>query len=76
MKRDIVKVVKEISRDYKKYLKLDQVFYCPNGIPNSFLNSSLYVQKNDNITVNILFLSNLIDSKGVFIFTKVFLVLC
>ncbi len=63
----VILLSKLLYTDFQKYLTLDQVFYCPNGIPNSISNTSFCVKKNDKILVNILFLSNMIESKGVFI---------
>ena len=48
--------------DVKEIIKKEQVKICPNGIPENGENK--VIEKN-NITPNILFLSNLIESKGV-----------
>lgn len=50
--------------DIKKYVKEDAVFYCPNGIPTL---QKEFNEKPTNDIVTILFLSNLIESKGVYI---------
>lgn len=49
--------------DIQKYVKEDNVYYCPNGIP------AVQLKENNtkNKTVQLLFLSNLIVSKGVYI---------
>lgn len=49
--------------DIQKYFQPQAVFYCPNGIPD------LYPKKVENKTqkTNLLFLSNLIQSKGIYI---------
>lgn len=51
--------------DIKKYVISKNVYYCPNGIPK--MNSIIKSKSNNNKITNILFLSNLIESKGVFI---------
>lgn len=48
--------------DVKEIIKKEQVKICPNGIPENGENK--VIEKN-NIAPNILFLSNLIESKGV-----------
>jgi glycosyltransferase involved in cell wall biosynthesis len=53
--------------DMQKYVKREAVFICPNGIPwlaNAKENSENSIQ---NEPVNLLFLSNLIPSKGVLV---------
>ena len=52
--------------DIKKYFPVQKIFYCPNGIPE--LETDLKVRpKYKSPPVQLLFLSNLIESKGVFI---------
>ncbi len=53
-----------LYEDIKKYVKPVDVFYCPNGIPESYANKNIKLSK--NTTVNLLFFSNLIESKGVY----------
>lgn len=55
---------KYLYTDIKKYVKEENVWYCPNGIPD--LNKLLISSKVNNVP-NILFLSNLIVSKGVYV---------
>ena len=51
--------------DFKKYVKPTDVFYCPNGIPSIVaIDSNLHSR---GTHTRLLFLSNLIESKGVFI---------
>lgn len=54
--------------DIKKFVPQSNVYYCPNGIPDLSLSTSVpnTVKKQSN-TVNILFLSNLIQTKGVYV---------
>ncbi len=63
-----VKVIllgKELYPDIQKYVEEKNVFYCPNGIPDGVncINKA-YVNKT---VPRILFLSNIIENKGVFI---------
>lgn len=51
--------------DIRKYVSISNIYVCPNGVPDSFYNS-----KDEKIqrraVPRILFLSNLIESKGVY----------
>ena len=49
----------------KKYFNHKNVFYCKNGIKDSKIN--IKKMKNKSGKTRILFLSNLIETKGVFI---------
>lgn len=57
-----------LSYDVAKYLKPKQIFICHNGIPalKDFSERNVNLQE-DNELCRILFLSNLIESKGVFV---------
>ncbi|MDC3319267.1 glycosyltransferase family 4 protein [Flavobacteriaceae bacterium] len=61
----VILLSKRLYKDVSKYVKKEDVFICPNGIPTSddLKDSSLKV----NDIPQLLFLSNLIESKGVFI---------
>lgn len=62
----VILLSENLFKDISKYVSKKDVYYCPNGIPiieysknkNSFLNDSI---------PQLLFLSNLIESKGVYI---------
>ncbi len=54
-----------LYHDLKKYVKEDSVFYCPNGIPE--INFQTKTENHKSEVVQLLFLSNLIESKGVFV---------
>jgi len=57
---------KYLYPDVEKYYTPEQVHYCPNGITDiDFRQTTLY--NRENKTIEILFLSNLIESKGVFV---------
>jgi len=61
----VILLSKHLYSDIKKYVKEENVYYCPNGIPELSLNENNATIKND--TVQLLFLSNLIESKGVYV---------
>jgi glycosyltransferase involved in cell wall biosynthesis len=50
--------------DIKKYVPEDHVYYCHNGIADREI---IHVEKENTTVVEILFLSNLIESKGVYV---------
>ena len=52
--------------DVQKFFPLERVCYCPNGIPDLIGNKSKPLKSEGKI-IQILFLSNLIESKGVFV---------
>jgi len=55
---------KYLYHDVEKYFTTDSVHYCPNGIPETAISRK---PKAKSHAVEILFLSNLIESKGVFV---------
>jgi len=62
---DIILLSKYLYSDIKKYVPEDRVYYCPNGIPQSSNTFDYQSIRKDKSVPNILFLSNLIKSKGV-----------
>jgi len=58
---------KHLYSDIQNYIPENNVHYCPNGIPESAASQKTKESKNP---VEILFLSNLIESKGVFVLLK------
>ena len=61
---NVILLSKLLYDDVKKYVNAENAYYCPNGIPVvEFKNSDT----NANQTPELLFLSNLIESKGVFV---------
>ena len=64
----VILLSKYLYPDIKKYVKNENVFYCPNGIPDLSLDPIDRVIAKDK--VQLLFLSNLIESKGVFVLLK------
>lgn len=51
----------QLYSDIKKYVNAKDIYYCPNGIPNTTSN----IEKTKHSTFTILFLSNMIEEKGV-----------
>jgi glycosyltransferase involved in cell wall biosynthesis len=61
----VILLSKYLYYDIKKYVPESSVYYCPNGIPDS-IHERKYIKKNNDV-IRLLFLSNLIESKGVFV---------
>lgn len=58
----VILLAKPLYADIQRFVKREQVMFCPNGIPES--HSAIKVVREDNIP-HILFLSNLLIDKGV-----------
>lgn len=56
----IILLGKTLYTDFNKYMDLKDVYFCPNGIPNSNI-----ITHKDNKIPHLLFLSNLLIAKGV-----------
>ena len=63
-KSKVILLSERLYYDVKKYVNLEDVLYCPNGIPVHTLSSK--ISKVNKVT-QLLFLSNLIETKGVFV---------
>jgi len=61
---DVILLSNYLYKDIETYVPLSRIHICPNGIKDNFLNSEPRLIKYSE-RVKILFLSNLIDSKGV-----------
>lgn len=62
----VILLGKSLYQDVEKYVKWENVYICPNGMPVG--KSDIRIQKKeDNIIPRLLFLSNLIESKGVIV---------
>lgn len=61
----VILLAEALYKDVQKYVNRDDVLICPNGIPES-LDYEPKAERN-NAVPHILFLSNLIESKGVFV---------
>lgn len=64
----IILLSKYLYSDIQKYVEQKDVYYCPNGIPELAIKE--IKRENRNGIVNLLFLSNLIASKGVYVLLK------
>lgn len=65
----VILLSKYLYDDIKTFVSWDQVYICPNGVEDLVSNKNLDLPKKTD-SVNILFLSNLIKSKGVFVLIK------
>jgi glycosyltransferase involved in cell wall biosynthesis len=61
----VILLSKNLYADVDKYVQVNQVYYCPNGVPKPDIKNANRTK--DAVIFNILFLSNLIESKGVYI---------
>lgn len=61
----VILLAEVLYRDIRKYVRREDVYICPNGIPEIFLKES--DGERDNEIPHLLFLSNLLESKGVLI---------
>lgn len=64
---EVILLSKNLYPDIQKYVPAERVNYCSNGISKLVISNQLTEIKDETETVNILFLSNLIESKGVYI---------
>lgn len=62
----VILLSKLLYVDIKEYVKEDQIRICPNGIDVTSLIESDFNTRVTNESINILYLSNLIKSKGIF----------
>lgn len=60
-------ISKHLYYDIKKYVHQKNIFYCHNGIPSIDLPSPTVKNKTEPKPLNILFLSNMMIEKGVFV---------
>ena len=65
---DVILLSNLLYSDISNFVALDRIHLCPNGIP-SHLEKKKIIKEN-NTVCNILFLSNLIESKGVYTLLK------
>ncbi|MCB0464340.1 MAG: glycosyltransferase family 4 protein [Aequorivita sp.] len=64
---DVILLSKYLYPEIQKYVPENRVHYCPNGIPDAFTKIPNLQIPNRNEVVQILFLSNLMKAKGVFV---------
>ena len=63
---NVILLSKYLYDDIETFVSMEQVYICPNGVEDFRKNSVIKLEKKSE-PVKILFLSNLIESKGVFI---------
>lgn len=61
----VILLAEALYLDVKKYVKREDVFVCPNGIPST-LNDAPIAERH-NAVPRLLFLSNLLEAKGVYV---------
>lgn len=61
----VILLAETLYDDVKKYVKRDNVYICPNGIPETLVAEP--VAERNNKIPHLLFLSNLLESKGVIV---------
>ena len=61
----VILLSKFLYQDFSKYVDKENVEICPNGIPELFTEEPCFIR--DNRPIKILYLSNLIISKGVYV---------
>ena len=64
---ELILLSKFLYPDVQKYFSKEDIYFCPNGIPDKARNNLGHFCKDKDSLVNILFFSNLIESKGVYI---------
>lgn len=64
---DAILLSKHLYSDVKKYIPSRRVYYCPNGIPDIVGSNIKKKSREVNATINVLFLSNLLKAKGVYV---------
>jgi len=67
---DVIILSKYLYSDVQKYVPVDRVHYCPNGIPALELETGKLKNEGLGAVTEILFLSHLIESKGIFILVE------
>jgi len=70
---EVILLSKYLYRDIQKFVPEEKVHICPNGIPD--VQSETRNTKPESTLVKILFLSNLIESKGVYVLLEAFALL-
>lgn len=61
----VILLADALYQDVKKYVKREDVFICPNGIPSSLDDAP--IGERHNAVPRLLFLSNLLEAKGVYV---------
>ncbi|WP_405399614.1 glycosyltransferase family 4 protein [Maribacter sp. Asnod2-G09] len=71
----VILLSKYLLFDIEKYVESRNIFYCPNGIVDTNVHELVIENKGGEDRVHLLFLSNLIESKGVFVLLEACLLL-
>lgn len=66
----VILLSNRLYQDISKYVNINDVFICPNGIPDVFNGVKREVKTQKDEIVNLLFMSNLFVSKGVITLLK------
>ena len=59
----VILLARELYQDVRNYVQPDNVYYCPNGMPKT--NNETFCRRTTNKKYTFLFLSNMIEEKGV-----------
>lgn len=61
----VILLAEALYQDVKKYVKREDIFICPNGIPSTL--DDVPIAERHNAVLRLLFLSNLLETKGVYV---------
>lgn len=64
---DVILLSELLYPDIKSYVPKSKVHFCPNGIKDSEVTTRIHIKNTKNKPTKLLFLSNLLESKGVFV---------
>ena len=67
---EVILLSEYLYPDIKKYVKKDRVYICPNGIPQFLSDTDVEKHHSKQNHPQILFLSNLVETKGVYTLLK------
>lgn len=60
----VLLIVPQLYDDMKKYLRIRDTYFCPNGVPELLVNEEIDARRNNEVP-EVLYLSNLLVSKGI-----------
>lgn len=66
----VILLSKLLYQDVSKYVKEDDVYYCPNGIPNIDYHIDKNIDDENSSEYRFIYLSNMLKAKGVFTLIK------
>jgi glycosyltransferase involved in cell wall biosynthesis len=69
-KSDVILLSQNLYADIQKYVPIERVHICANGIADYQIKGNITKEKKKGKQVRILFLSNLMEAKGVFVLLK------